>query len=231
MDDLEFRRALALAVDRERVNELFNENLSQIADSILPPAMPGYLADRDELEYDPQGAKAALEASSYADQAPEIAMNVTGYGDSDYPYLDTLIQMWRESLGVEVVIDYIDPRNAIEGLHEADGHVVVGGWCADYPDPENFLDILFHSGSIFNAANYDNPEIDALLEGARLEFDTARRIELYQQIETILLEDYAIIPMHHSVIYTLVNPRIEGYVLPPAGAPIVHLLSIVDDNP
>jgi ABC-type oligopeptide transport system substrate-binding subunit len=231
LDDLEFRRALALAVDQERFSELFSENLSLIAGSILPPAMPGYLAGREALEYDPQAAKAALDASSYADQAPEIVINVSGYGDSDSPYLDTLIQMWRETLGVEVVIEYVDPRNSIEGRREADGHVVVGGWCADYPDPENFLDILFHSESIFNSANYNNPEVDNLLEEARVEFDTARRMELYQEIETILLEDYAVIPMLHFVFYALVNPRIEGYVLPPMGVPIVHLLSIVGDLP
>ncbi|MFC1879360.1 ABC transporter substrate-binding protein [Chloroflexota bacterium] len=226
MDDLQFRKALTLSLDREHINELFYENLSVVARSILPPAMPGHDAGREIVAYDPLAAKAALDASSYADDAPTIVINLPGDGSSDSPYIDALIQMWRETLDLEVVIDYVDPRDRIDGLNEADGHIVTGGWCADYPDPENFLDILFYSDSVFNGSNYNNLEVDALLEAARVEFDPSRRIERYQEIETILLQDYAFVPMVYRVFYALANPRVEGYILTPMGVPIVHLLSI-----
>jgi ABC-type oligopeptide transport system substrate-binding subunit len=100
------------------------------------------------------------------------------------------------------------------------------GWCADYPDPENFLDVLGHSESIFNYLEYSNPEVDQMLESARVEMDPERRIDDYIQAETLLLEDFAFIPLWHDVWFTLVNPRVQGYVEPPMGASILHLLSI-----
>lgn len=229
MDDPEFRKALALSLDRERFNETFFENLAVPGKSMLPPGMPGFAAHREDATYDPKAAKAALESSSYAEDAPTIVINASGYGGSDSPYMDALIQAWSETLGIDMIVEYVDPRNSITELREADGHMVVSGWCADYPDPENFLDILFHSDSVFNNANYEDPEIDSLLEKARVEFDPTRRMALYEEIDTILLEDHAFIPMLHLVFYALVNPRIEGYSLTPMGAPYVHLLSIVDE--
>ena len=62
------------------------------------------------------------------------------------------------------------------------------GWVADYPDPENFLDVLFHSESSLNAAKLDVPEIDRILEDARSERDEEKRLEMYRNAEELILE-------------------------------------------
>jgi oligopeptide transport system substrate-binding protein len=227
LDDFDVRRALALAIDRDRINEVFYDDLGIPASSILPPGMPGHAPNPAFEGYDPEAALEALKASSYGEDLPTIVINDIGYGDSDDPYLTTLIDMWRESLGTEFTVEYVSPEEITTGLREADGHLVSTGWCADYPDPENFLDVLFHTDSTQNSANYSNTEVDALLEEARVELDPTRRLELYTQIESALLNDYAIAPLMHWVHYRLVNPRIEGFELP-IGPPYVHLLSIVE---
>ena len=105
----------------------------------------------------------------------------------------------------------------------------MAGELPDYPDPENFLDILFHTDSEFNVSGYSNAEVDALLEEARVELDVGRRIELYQELETILLSDAAVITLSHGVSDAVVNTRLQGFVLAPMGAPIMHLLSFAPD--
>jgi len=91
------------------------------------------------------------------------------------------------------------------------------GWIADYPDPEDFLDLLFHSQSRQNHTGYANPQVDALLEKARLETDQARRMELYQQAEQIIVDDAPWIPLYHGSEYTLIKPYVRGLEVSPLG--------------
>ena len=104
------------------------------------------------------------------------------------------------------------------------------GWCADYPDPENFADVLFHSGAQQNLGKYSNPELDALLEAARVERDVDRRIEMYQQAERMIVEDAAGIFLDHGLSFVLVKPHIQGYVLTPIAVPIERYLSIDEEE-
>jgi ABC-type oligopeptide transport system substrate-binding subunit len=85
------------------------------------------------------------------------------------------------------------------------------GWIADYPDPENFLDILFHSRSPENHMRYSNEEVDRLLEAARVELDPGQRFGLYQEAETIIVEEVPWIPLYHDVTYLLVKPHVRDF--------------------
>ncbi len=212
MEDPHVRLALTLAIDKDHMIEQFFNNLFPRADSILPPGMPGY-TEFPAQKFDPQAARDALAASVYAGKMPVLTLNVSGYaGDTD-AWADALIQMWRENLGIEVQIEFLDPINYVGAAHEGHGQIVLFGWGADYPDPANFLDVLFHSGSDMNVSGYTNPEVDTLLEQARTEIDSTKRLDLYHQAETLLLDDHAALPIDHSMSYILVNPRVKGYTI------------------
>ncbi len=229
MDDPDVRRAFALAVDKVTLLDRFSQNLDLPAISVLPPAMPGYSTDGlPQFEYDPEAARAALAQSKYAGKLPPIVVNESGFS-APSDFINALAEMWRTTLGAEVRVELLDPRNYTKAAHDHHGHIVSYGWCADYPDPENFLDILFHSQSGFNVAGYDNPEVDQLLEQARTEANPARRLAFYHQAETAILADNASVPLIHSVYDVLVKPYVKGYTLAPMGAPYVHLLSL--ENP
>ncbi|HNT54822.1 MAG TPA: hypothetical protein PKG95_08935, partial [Anaerolineaceae bacterium] len=144
--------------------------------------------------------------------------------------INAMIRSWKDILGAEITIEYVDPDNYTEELRKNPGHIVSYGWCADYPDPENFLDLLFHSASEFNPTGYNNPEVDALLEQARSEPDPAVRIELYQQAERLIIEDGAVLPMFHSRMNQLVSPRVQGYTISPMGTSYVFDIALVGDN-
>ncbi len=230
MDDPLVRQAFAMAIDRDRIIDLIYENRDLPAVTILPPAMPGFSNDLSADSFDPERARQALAGSSYAAALPEVILTASGYGDSDRPYINALTDMWAQHLGVQVTVEYLDPAHYTELALEQHGHIVSYGWCADYPDPENFLDILYHSASDFNVAGYANPEVDVLLESARTALDPADRLRLYKQAEAMLLADHAAIPIVHWISYTLVSPELEGYVEVPMGAPILHLLRRSQDS-
>ena len=100
------------------------------------------------------------------------------------------------------------------------------GWIADYPHPQDFLDILFHSDTDNNYGEYSNPEVDALLEMANVEPDNELSLKLYQQAEQKLVEDAACLPLWFGENYILVKSYVKGYELNPIGLAMLNNVSI-----
>ncbi len=228
-DDPKVRQAFALAVDRQRYIDVVLRGISLPAHGVYPPAMPGYDVSYAGLPFDPELARQRLAESSYgsAENLPPIVFTSGGFGSDVDSDVAALAQMWQTNLGVTIEVENLEPDKFFDKLHDGEhGQLFSYGWCADYPDPENFADVLFHSDAQQNLGKYSNPELDALLEAARVERDVDRRIEMYQQAERMIVEDAAGIFLNHGLSFVLVKPYIEGYVLAPIAVPIERYLSI-----
>jgi oligopeptide transport system substrate-binding protein len=226
MDDINVRQAFSQAVDNQSLVERLSEGLDLPAKSYLPPGLPGFSSEHTAAGFDPQAARTALNKSYYAGKMPKIKFTVAGTATSDRQDVTALVQMWKENLGIEVSIEYMDPGTFNEEVKDNHGQMVLRGWCADYPDPENFLDILFHSYSDFNYTGYSRTQVDQMLEKARTQPDPQARIWTYQQVEEYLFEDFAGIPLMHGVLNVLVKPRVKGFVNSPMGIVMLQRLSI-----
>ncbi len=221
-DDPKVRRAFALAVDRERYVEALTNGEDRAARGLLPPGMPGYGAALVPPSFDPQAAQALLAESSYGPGGlPEIVWTVATSGGWASGTVAFLADTWERELGVEIQLEGIDWQDYYKRLDAGDyGQIVFEGWCADYPDPENFLEALFHSGSAQNHARYASPEFDALVEAARVETETAIRLDLYRQAEQRLLDDSPAIFLSHSgPSYMVWDPSVGGYLPAAIGVP------------
>jgi len=97
---------------------------------------------------------------------------------------------------------------------------------SDYPDPQDFLDILFHSGSASNYGGYSNPTVDSLLDRAAVEQNPDTRLSLYREAQQAIVQDAAAIPLYFSRNYVLVKPYVKGYALSPLGIPALNKVSI-----
>lgn len=218
-DDPLVRQAFSMAIDQERiVNGLYNGNALPAAGP-LPPGMPGYTGDTGRPLYDPAAARDLLAQAGYDDPAelPPLTFNTSGYGGVG-PLVTALITMWQENLGVVIEPVLLDPFEYLNELYGGNtGHLFTSGWCADYPDPENFLDILFHTGSQQNLTGYSDVAVDALLEEARVESDVPRRLALYNDIERQIVAGAPAVFLVHSLSAVLVKPYVENYVLTPIG--------------
>lgn len=133
--------------------------------------------------------------------------------------------MWEQNLGAKTTIENLEPDKYYDLLYSGQhGQLFSGGWCADYPDPENFADVLFHTGAQQNTGKYSNPALDTLLDRARVERDVTKRIQLYQQAGQMIVEDAPALFISHGVSYVLVKPYVKGYVLTPISVPIERYL-------
>lgn len=231
-DDPKFRQALNHAVDKELIATEVLSELVQPAYSILPPGFPGYTDEIDGLMYDPDLAKQLLKESAYADadSRPRIVVTVPGTGGTIGLDLEVILEMWKQTLGVEVEIQQVEWATYLEDLEDQKFQAFAGlGWEADYPDPQDFLDILFHTDSGINHGAYSNATVDSVLEEARTEPDVLRRIELYHKAEQLIVNDAAWVPMWFTgERYALVKPNVDGYAMTPMIVPKLQEIRVGD---
>ncbi|HEY41742.1 MAG TPA: peptide ABC transporter substrate-binding protein [Dehalococcoidia bacterium] len=228
-DDVNVRRAFTQALDKEKLAELVFRDMVEPAYGILPPGILGYNEELSGLEFSVEEALASIRASRYGDVSalPPITITTIGYGGEIASDLEAIVYEWRQNLGVEVKVRQLEPEFGLYNLREEkDEMYYYGGWIADYPHPQDFLDILFHSEAENNYGEYDNPEVDALLEAAGIELDMDRSLELYQQVEQMLVDDAACLPLWFGESYVLVRPYVKGYVLGQNGLARLNMVSV-----
>ena len=150
---------------------------------------------------------------------PAISLTVDGYGNSIPAYLGAIIQEWQQNLGVEISVRQLETEKLLYNLKQEKDEMFTMGWIADYPDPHNFLDILFYTGSEVNISEYSSPSLDALLDQAAIEQDETSRLAMYQQAEQLIIADAPCLPLWHGVNYILVKPYVKGYELSAQGVP------------
>ena len=191
------RKAFAQAIDRERLAEVVVLGTATAAKGILPPEMPGYDPDWPGLIYDPVAAREALAHSSYGgpEDLPELVLATSGSTGVMGDTTRAILAMLEENLGVAVRVEQIEWAYFLQDLNQQRYQMYSSGWIADYPDPQNFLDVLFHSASPQNHNGYANAEVDSLLERARVEQDEAQREALYRQAERLIVEDAPWVPL------------------------------------
>ncbi|MEK7778022.1 MAG: peptide ABC transporter substrate-binding protein [Chloroflexota bacterium] len=212
------RRAFLLATDREKLLRNVLENTRALAHGFLPPGLPGYNSAIPPISYDPKAAVDLITKSSYGSAAklPPIIYTTSGTTAAP-PLVEALLAMWKENLGVDVKVRLLDPTLYYYDLDFSLDNLFDYGWIADYPDPHNFLDVLFHTGADNNKGKYSKPSVDALLDQARVEQNQQKRLELYQQAEKLLLDDTAAIPLYFGRSHTLVKPYVQNLGLTPFG--------------
>ena len=209
-DDPRIRQALAMSIDREAINDVIYFGTQRVADGIVPPGIEGHDDSISSYEYDLEQARELIDESDYT-PGDRIVLTYSG-GGAQSPQLLTAIQsMWLDDLGVEVELQQVDFAAYLREVRQGTFQAYHAGWAADYPDPENFIDKLFAADSPQNELGYENPDVQALIEEARTETDTARRHELLNQAEQLILDDAVVVPLLWPVDHQLVKPCVQGW--------------------
>ncbi len=234
LDDVKVRQALNYAIDKGEIATIVLGDLVKPADGILPPNFPGYDEGVSGYEFDPLLAMQLLEESKYGDDLeniPPITITTPGsFGANVSLDMEVVLQMWQRNLGITAEFQQTEYATFLKDLHKGRFQMFDIGWIADYPDPENFLDILFHSESSNNHTHYSNPDVDDLLMRARVETDTTARYELYNQAEQKILDDAPWVPLwFDGESKLLVKPNVHDYLLPPLIIPRLRYVYLTEE--
>jgi len=119
--------------------------------------------------------------------------------------------------GIQVELRPMDRGALTDATHKGEPDLFRLSWIADFPDADNFLHI-FHSsrhGSAGNRAHYTNAQVDELLDRERHEPDLAKRVELFKEIEKLIVADAPWVFLSHGQTHLLVKPYVRGFRLTP----------------
>jgi oligopeptide transport system substrate-binding protein len=214
-NDQKVREAFAYALDREAWVVDVDGGLSVPTLTWIPPGYPGFQEGETRYGYDPDAALQAIAESSYGsvEALPEI--DVT-FGDSPRNRVrhEWLVAKWKEVFGdgLKITLNPVESTTytALTKDIETAPLVYRLGWCADYPDPQNWLSVYWKTGGFGERIGYSNPEFDELVNAADVELDPDRRAELYQQAQDVLINDAAVAMMYNTINHYLVKPWVQG---------------------
>ena len=225
-DDPRVRKAFAMATNKQLVAETVLMDILLPAKGILPPGIAGYDETYEGVPYDPEAARALLDEAGGPELFDDVTLLTSGQGAAPSEALAAVTALWEEDLGVSIPIEQEEFGIFLRDIDQGNFKMFSLGWIADYPDPQNFLDIKLHSGSSNNETQYSNPEVDALLEQARTEKDEAERTRLYQEAERLIVEDAPWVPLFHGQDSVLIKPYVKNYTNAPFVIPRLRYVSI-----
>ncbi len=212
-NDPKVRAAFAYALDREAWVRDVDSNLSLPTLTWIPKGYPGYQEGETRWGFDPEKAKQAIAESSYGsvDKLPPIKMTFSSTARNRTRH-EWLAAKWKEVLGVEVTLDPVESTTYTALTKDINTAPLVYrlGWCADYPDPQNWLSVYWKTGAFGQRIGYSNPDFDALVDLADVELDPVKRAELYQQAQDVLMDSIPMAVMYNTLNHYLVKPWIKG---------------------
>lgn len=215
-DDVHVRRAVAFALNRPRWRRSRANRLA-IQGQPIPRVLPGYVEDLEgEHVFDLARAREEMRLAGHPDGLDEPVEVWLGEGDVGRHYGE-LIQADLREIGISVRLKQVAfPIFLQETGKPRTAQMVFTGWSMDFPDPSNFLDILFHSRSIreedsTNRAFYSSSELDRILDAARVERDRARRMDLYRRASEIIVRDAPWAFMFSNETMEMWQPYVRNY--------------------
>jgi ABC-type oligopeptide transport system substrate-binding subunit len=210
-DDSRVRKAFALATDRETLaNLVIGGYAFPGTGGVVPPGMGGHSAGIG-LPCDPQQARQLLAQAGYpgGHGFPDVCLLVPSAPVVSVAskYLET---QWRENLGIEVPWEAPEWLRYLDRLKAEPPHVSIRGWSPDYPDPDSFLRVAVRLHT-----HWRNGAYDQLVEEARQITDQGERMQLYQQADSILTQEAALVPLFYMRSHLLIKPWVSKYPTSP----------------
>jgi ABC-type transport system substrate-binding protein len=219
-DKKEVREAFNYAVNKQQLTDVALKGLLTPADGIVPPGMPGHNDHLKPLAFDANKAKELLGQAGFPDgRGFPVVTLVTRQGAGTYKKIaETLTGIFKQNLGLDLTVEEMEWGAFLAQVQRGNAPpAYVLAWGADYPDPQNFLDILFHTGSKNNRTNYHNDAVDQVLDQAAVERDFNKRMDLYNKAEQLIVNDTPWVPLAYGQSWVLQRDYVQGAVRTPMG--------------
>ncbi len=218
-ESTELRQALSMAIDREEIAEQVMMGVTP-AYAFVADGVSGYVAPRyDWAEWTPEQrlsvARSLYAQAGYSVKNPLHLRLYFNSGESIQRIMLAIASSWKQNLGVVSELSSEEFQVFLAGRKDQGRWDVARlGWDADYDDPSSFLEV-FSKASVQNDPAYKSVPFNELIDQARTEPDSGKRMILLRKAEEVLLNDYPIIPIYFKTARRLVKPYIGGARIAP----------------
>ena len=218
----EVRQALAHAIDRTTILQALFRGQGRLADNILPPNHWAYEGDVRRYDYDPERARALLDAARLLPDARGIRFTLTIKTSTEESarLLAAVLQDQLSRVGIRLEIRSLEFATFYSDITHGSFQLYTLRWIGGNNDPDIF-DYAFNSARIpprgANRGHYRNAEVDRLLAMAHTETDTARQKLYYSRIQRILAEDLPYISLWYLDNIAVMQRRLSPPQLDPGG--------------
>lgn len=227
LGNVKLRQALCYAIDKEKIIKfvLNGQGSGPGIYGLTPPSMPGYnYKEIKGYSYDKEKAKQLLSEAGYPDGKGlgDITLQINEGGGRNTQVAEAIQSMLKE-IGVTMKINQIQFAQHLDNIDAGRADFYRLGWIADYPDPENFLNLLYGKNvpanpkdiSPINSTRYQNKAFDVLFEEAITKTDRNERYKLYLQAEQLAMNDAPMMIIFYDEDYRLLQSYVKGFPLDP----------------
>lgn len=228
LSDVRVRRAIAHAIDRERIVNTKLGGRAVLATGLLPPSHWAYEGHVDRYPYDPARAMALLDEAGYPDPdgpggAPRLRLTYKTSADQFRLAMSRVIAAQLGDVGIEVDVRSFELGTFLADIKQGN-YQLASMQTADITEPDYYY-AYFHSSRIpsekdphtTNRWRYRSERVDALTEEGRRVADPGARRAIYREVQQVLARDLPILPLWHEDNVALMNVDVSGYrILPNA---------------
>ena len=212
----QLRQAINYGFNRETMITYLRNGIGTPAENgFIPKGLPGF-AKKKYYEYNPQKAKELIAAYQAAtgDTSPKFTIST----NSSYLDLVEYIQRELQKIGIQVNIDVMPPSTLRQQRSAGKLDIFRASWIADYPDAENYLSLFYSENFSPNGPNYTHFKsaiFDSLYKKAIHTSDAKDRIPLYQQMDSIVMNEAAVVPLYYDQVVRFTQKNVKGLGINP----------------
>ena len=212
------RQALSCAFDPEVLVKYNNGQVTPVYGPV-PDPLAGFKPEPTAYSHDLEKAKRLLAEAGYPEgidpatgRRLELTIELGGATPEVRQRVDLVANMF-EKAGIVLKASYNNWPSFLDKMDRRQAQLFMLAWVADYPDPENFLQ-LFHSDNVSpgpNHANYVSEDFDALYDQIRILLPSEEKDRLCEQMADLIIEDCPWIFMYQPMSYALVHNWLRNY--------------------
>ena len=212
------RQALNLAVDRQEIIDNVGKAEQIPAYSFVPQGITDENGndfaskeyyDPSDMEGNIAKAKELLKEAGYENGNGIPTIELMYNSEGAHKDICQIIQQNWEEIGVNVELTNQEWAVFLNTRQQGDYQIARHGWIGDYIDPMTFLD-LWVTGGGNNDCGFSNARYDELIAAAKVETDSAKRLEMLREAEDILMDEMPILPIYYYTTVTAANENVKG---------------------
>ena len=221
-DNVDFRRAIDAAIDKNAVVQVALNGQGSVSDSMLPECFPGVVTDGAPT-YDPEKAKEYLAASGL--NPADCGFALICSDDTKLRAGQVIQSSLKENLGIDITLESMDLATYLDKTSAGDYQAAIGGYTSS--------DVLAHCMGVYHSKSIDgsnktrlnDPEIDAFIDKIKATLDPEENVKIVTELSKSLNEICPQVPLYLKNNVRAYAKGLEGFTMSPTGGMYIEDLS------